>query len=70
ELQKLYDEKCFDLLICNEHKEDVKYETYIRLDELITQYKDFNVYKASTEKKKKIRNVNVLGNVQILIKPT
>ncbi|GAB70036.1 CYIR protein, partial [Plasmodium cynomolgi strain B] len=49
ELQKLYDEKYFDLVIYNEHKDDVKYETYIKLHELITQYKDFDAYKESSE---------------------
>ncbi|GAB69643.1 CYIR protein, partial [Plasmodium cynomolgi strain B] len=49
EHKKLYAEKCFYLVICNEHKEDAKYEAYINLDELITQYKDFDAYKASSE---------------------
>ncbi|GAB69937.1 CYIR protein [Plasmodium cynomolgi strain B] len=51
ETQKLYDEKCFYLVICNEHKEDFKYETYIKFDELITQCKDYDAYKASSEPK-------------------
>ncbi|EDL42850.1 variable surface protein Vir9-like [Plasmodium vivax] len=51
ELQKLYDEHNFDLVICNEHKEDVNYETYKKLNELITLYKDFDTYKASSDPK-------------------
>ncbi|CAG9483107.1 unnamed protein product [Plasmodium vivax] len=51
ELQKLYDEKSFNLIICNDHKEYVKDETYIKLNELITLYKDFDEYKASSEPK-------------------
>ncbi|GAB69773.1 CYIR protein [Plasmodium cynomolgi strain B] len=51
ELQKLYDEKSFNFLICYEHKEDVKYETHIKLNELIIVYKDFVVYKASSERR-------------------
>ncbi|GAB69821.1 CYIR protein, partial [Plasmodium cynomolgi strain B] len=42
ELQKLYDEEYLGLVICNEHKDDAKYETYVELDELITQYKDLD----------------------------
>ncbi|GAB69950.1 CYIR protein [Plasmodium cynomolgi strain B] len=50
---KLYNEKCLDLVICNEHNEDVTYEAYIMDDEIITQYKDFDAYKASSEPKKR-----------------
>ncbi|GAB69774.1 CYIR protein [Plasmodium cynomolgi strain B] len=53
DIHKLYDEKCFDLIICNEYKEDVIYESYIKRDVLITRYKDFDAYKVSCEPKKK-----------------
>ncbi|GAB70065.1 CYIR protein, partial [Plasmodium cynomolgi strain B] len=52
-LQKLRDEKNLNLVICNEHKEDLKYESYIELNVLITPYKDFNAYKASSKPKQK-----------------
>ncbi|CAI7723920.1 PIR protein [Plasmodium vivax] len=51
DLQKIYDENSFDLILCNEHKEYVKYETYIKINELITLYQDFNAYNASNEPK-------------------
>ncbi|GAB69635.1 CYIR protein [Plasmodium cynomolgi strain B] len=35
-IKNWYDEKCFDFVICNEHKEDVKYAKYIKLYELFT----------------------------------
>ncbi|GAB69760.1 CYIR protein [Plasmodium cynomolgi strain B] len=40
----------YDLAICNEHKEDVKYVTYIKRDELITQYTDFDKYEDGTHR--------------------
>ncbi|GAB69762.1 CYIR protein, partial [Plasmodium cynomolgi strain B] len=71
DLQYLHYENSFDLVICNEHKEDVTYETYIEHDELITQYKDFDAYKTSGKQRiGKIRNANVLGKVQMHINHT
>ncbi|GAB69953.1 CYIR protein [Plasmodium cynomolgi strain B] len=63
--QNLYDKKCFDFVISKEHKRDVKYETYIKLDEHITSYMDFDTYKSSCETKKKNSDVNMIGNVQV-----